>query len=97
MSQFQQALAKLRAAISELKFAESNVELQKLLVQQAQFRFDSGQVEYDAIVKAMSDYLDIKQTLLAKKYDHDAAMLDVRCISGDFQDRYINATVMESI
>ncbi len=97
MSEFQQALAKLRSANSEVKFSESSVELQKLTVQQAQFRFESGQVEYDAIVKSMSDYLDSRQSLLTKQYDRDAAMLEVRCISGDFQDRYINATVMENI
>jgi outer membrane protein TolC len=97
MSSFQQALAKLRSATSEVKFADSTVELQKLTVQQAQFRFDSGQVEYDAIVKAMGDYLDSKQNLLVKQYDRDSAMLEVRSVSGDFQDRYINATVMESI
>ena len=97
MSQFQQALAKLRSANSEVKFAESSVELQKLTVQQAQFRFDSGQVEYDAIVKAMGDYLDSKQNLFVKQFDRDSAMLEVRAISGDFQDRYINVSVMESI
>ncbi|KHK01395.1 TolC family protein [Desulfovibrio sp. TomC] len=97
MSQFQQALAKLRSAVSEVKFAESSVELQKLTVQQAQFRFDSGQVEYDAIVTAMGAYLDSKQSLLVKQYERDSAMLEVRSISGEFQDRYINATVMESI
>lgn len=97
MSQFQQALAKLRSAASEVKFAESSVELQKLTVQQAQFRFDSGQAEYDSIVKAMGDYLDSKQNLLVKQYDRDSAMLEVRSVSGDFQDRYINATVMENI
>lgn len=97
MSQFQQALAKLRSAVSEVKFAESSVELQKLTVQQAQFRFDSGQAEYDAIVKAMGDYLDSKQSLMTKQYDRDSAMLEVRSISGDFQDRYINAAVMENL
>jgi outer membrane protein TolC len=97
MSQFQQTLAKLRSAVSEVKFAESSVELQKLTVQQAQFRFDSGQVEYDAIVTAMGSYLDSKQSLLVKQYECDSAMLEVRSLSGAFQDRYINATVMESI
>ncbi|QAZ66025.1 TolC family protein [Solidesulfovibrio carbinolicus] len=97
MSTFQQALAKLRAATSEVKFAESSLELQKLTVQQAQFRFDSGQAEYDAIVKAMGDYLDSKQNMLVKQYDRDSAMLEVRSISGDFQDRYINATMIDSL
>ena len=97
MSQFQQSLAKLRSATSEVKFAESSMELQKLTVQQAQFRFDSGQAEYDAIVKAMADFLDSRQNLLVKQYDRDSAMLEVRSVSGEFQDRYINATVMESI
>ncbi|MYL82302.1 TolC family protein [Desulfovibrio aerotolerans] len=97
MSQFQQSLAKLRAAVSEVKFAESQVELQKLTVQQAQFRFDAGQVEYDSIVAAMTAYLDSKQALIGKQYERDSAMLEVRSLCGDFQDRYINATVMENI
>ncbi|WP_300161499.1 TolC family protein [Solidesulfovibrio sp.] len=96
MNEFQQALAKLRSANSDVKFAESSVELQKLTTQQAQFRFDSGQAEYDAIVKAMADYLDSRQTLLLKQYDRDVAMLAVRGIAGDFQDRYINVSVMEN-
>ncbi len=96
MNEFQQALAKLRSANSDVKFAESSVELQKLTTQQAQFRFDSGQAEYDAIVKAMADYLDSRQTLLLKQYDRDVAMLTVRGIAGDFQDRYINASIMEN-
>ena len=29
--------------------------------------------------------------------DRDAAMLELRSQAGDFQDRYINATVMENI
>jgi len=97
MNKFQSALSMLRSANSAVKFAESSVELQKLMTQQAQFRFDSGQVEYDALVKAMKTYLDTKQTLVTKQYDRDAAMLEVRSVSGDFQDRYINVTVMESI
>ncbi|WP_428564549.1 MAG: TolC family protein [Solidesulfovibrio sp. DCME] len=96
MSEFQQSLAKLRSANSEVKFAESSVELQKLTVQQSQFRFESGQAEYDAIVKSMGEFLDSKQNLLLKQYDRDVAMLKVRGLSGDFQDRYINATVMEN-
>lgn len=96
MSDFQQALAKLRSANSEVKFADSSVELQKLTTQQAQFRFESGQAEYDAIVKAMGDFLDSRQSLLLKRYERDVAMLHVRGLSGDFQDRYINATVMEN-
>ncbi|EFL52518.1 conserved hypothetical protein [Solidesulfovibrio fructosivorans JJ]] len=97
MSEFQQALAKLRSANSDVKFANSTMELQKLTTQQAQFRFESGQAEYDAIVKAMADYLDSRQTLITKEYQRDVDMLEVRSISGDFQDRYINATVMENI
>ncbi|EHJ48110.1 outer membrane efflux protein [Solidesulfovibrio carbinoliphilus subsp. oakridgensis] len=97
MSQFQQALAKLRSANSDVKFAASSVELQKLTAQQAQFRFESGQAEYDAIVRSMSEYLDSRQNLLMKEYDRDVAMLDVRSISGDFQDRYINVSIMESL
>ena len=97
MSEFQQALAKLRSANSDVKFAESSMQLQKLTVQQAQFRFESGQTEYDAIVKAMADFLDSRQILMQKEFDRDSALLEVRSISGDFQDRYINASVMESI
>lgn len=97
MSQFQQALAKLRSANSDVKFAASSVDLQKLTTQQAQFRFESGQAEYDAIVKAMGDYLDSRQNLLMKEYDRDVAMLDLRSISGDFQDRYINVSIMENL
>jgi|GEM_PF-1254973 len=97
MSEFQQALAKLRSANSDVKFSESAVELQKLTTQQAQFRFESGQAEYDAIVKAMGDYLDSRQSLMTKEFDRDSALLEVRSISGDFQDRYINASVMENI
>ncbi|MHC1713189.1 MAG: TolC family protein [Solidesulfovibrio sp.] len=95
-NEFQQALAKLRAANSEVKYAETEVDLQKLMTQQAQFKFESGQVEYDAIVSAMSDYLDAKKELQTKRYDRDAAMLEVRSQAGDFQDRYINASVMEN-
>ena len=51
MSEYQQGLAKLRAASSDLKFAEANADVQRLQVQQAQLRFESGQAEYDAIVK----------------------------------------------
>lgn len=97
MSEYQQALAKLRAASSELKFAEANADVQKLQVQQAQLRFESGQAEYDAIVKAMGDYLESRQNFLQRQQDRNAAMLELRCLSGDFQDRYINATVMENL
>lgn len=97
LNQFQQALSGLRAANSDVKLAESNLELQKLVAQQAQFRFDSGQVEYDALVKAMSEYLKTKQEYITKQYQRDSALLEVRSVSGEFQDRYINASVMESI
>ena len=60
-------------------------------------RFELSQAEYDAIVKAMGDYLDSKQNMLVKQYDRDTAMLEVRSISGDFQDRYINTTVIDSL
>jgi len=96
-SEFQKAQAKLRACVSDLKLAQANADVQKLQVQQAQLRFDSGQAEYDMIVKSMESYLDSQQNVLLKEQERNAAMLDLRFMSGDFQDRYINATVMESL
>ena len=57
----------------------------------------ADQGEYDALVKAMGDYLDSRQNLLMKEYNRDVELLAVRSLSGDFQDRYINASVMENI
>jgi len=96
-SEFQKAQAKLRACVSDLKLAQANADVQKLQVQQAQLRFDSGQAEYDMIVKSMESYLDSQQNVLLKEQERNAAMLDLRFMSGDFQDHYINATVMESL
>ena len=96
-SEFQQAQARLRAAASDLKFAEANAEVQKLQVQQAQLRFETGQNEYEVIVRAMESYLDSRQNVLFKQQDRNTSMLELRFLSGDFQDRYINATVMENL
>lgn len=97
VSEFQKAQAKLRACESDLKLAQASAGVQKLQVQQAQLRFESGQVEYDAIVAAMDDYLKSQQEVLLKEQERNTAMLALRFMSGDFQDRYINATVMENL
>ena len=96
-SEFQKAQAKLRASESDLKLAKASADVQKLQVKQAQLRFESGQAEYDAIVAAMDSYLKSQQEVLLKEQDRNTAMLELRFMSGDFQDRYINATVMENI
>jgi len=97
MNSYQQALARLRAADSELKLMQASADVDKLKVQQARLMFESGQAEYDTIVRAMETYLNSRQELLRRQQDRDVAMLELRSQSGDFQDRYINATVMENI
>ncbi len=97
MSEFQQALAELRAANSEVTYAKANMDLAQLQAQQAQYRFENGQVEFDAIVDAMDNYLAAKQSLLLKELDRDTALLELRYICGDLQDRYINVAVMENM
>jgi outer membrane protein TolC len=97
MSEYQQALAKLRAADSDFKLSEAKADVLKLKVQQAQLLFESGQAEYDAIVTAMESFLEGKGNVLQRLQDRNEAMLDLRSMSGDFQERYINATVMENI
>lgn len=97
ISEFQKAQATLRACESDLKVAQADLEVQKLQVQQAQLLFNSGQAEYDAIVKSMEVYLNGQQVVLMKEQERNNAMLQLRFLSGDFQDRYINATVMENL
>ncbi len=97
MSDFQQALAELRSANSDVAYAKANMDLSQLQAQQAQYRFENGQVEFDGIVDAMDKYLVAKQTLLVNELKRDTALLELRYIAGDLQDRYINVAVMENM
>lgn len=97
MSDFQQALAELRSANSDVTYAKASMDLDQLQAQQAQYRFENGQAEFDGIVAAMDKYLASKQTLLLKELSRDTALLQLRYIAGDLQDRYINVAVMENM
>lgn len=97
MSQYQQALARLRAADSDLKLAQARADVQKLKVQQAKLLFESGQAEYDVIVRAMESYLNERGAVLQSRQARNQAMLELCSLSGTFQERYINATVMENL
>ena len=97
MSQFQQALAEFRSANSDVAMAKANLDLSQLKAQQAQYRFENGQIEFSGIVDAMDEYLTNKQTLLLKEYNRDVALLTLSHISGNLQDRFINVALTENM
>jgi len=97
VSEFQKAMANLATADADLRYAKAKSDLSQLKLQQTQYRYETGQSEFDAIVSAMDDYLTSKQDVLFKELNKSTALLDLRFLSGHLQNSYINSSVQETL
>jgi outer membrane protein TolC len=97
ISEFQKTMATLATNEADVRYAIARRDLAQLKLQQTQFRFETGQTEFDAIVSAMDEYLNAKQDVLFKELSKSQALLDLRFLSGHLQKAYINSTVQENM
>jgi outer membrane protein TolC len=97
ISEFQRTMASLATADADVRYAVARRDLAQLKLQQTQFRFETGQTEFDSIVAAMDEYLGAKQEVLFKELSKSQALLDLRFLSGHLQKAYINTSVQENM
>ncbi|MFZ5811510.1 MAG: TolC family protein [Thermodesulfobacteriota bacterium] len=97
VSDFQKAMANLATADADLRYAKAKSDLSQLKLQQTQYRYETGQSEFDAIVSAMDEYLTSKQDVLFKELNKSTALLELRFLSGHLQNSYINSSVQETL
>jgi outer membrane protein TolC len=97
VSEFQRTMASLATADADVRYAVARRDLAQLKLQQTQFRFETGQTEFDSIVAAMDEYLGAKQEVLFKELSKSQALLDLRFLSGNLQRAYINVAVQENM
>ncbi len=97
VSDFQRAMANLATAEADVRYAVAKRDLSQLKLQQTQYRYETGQSEFDAIVTAMDEFLGSKQDVLFKELSKSLALLEIRFISGHLQGSYINSSVQENL
>jgi len=104
----QTAQTTYRSKESAARFSASKVELARLTEQQSLLQFQgsqttdadskdnkSGKVDYDKLLTDRLSLLEAKQLELNDEYDRDAALLDLKYVSGDLRRQYVNVTPVD--
>lgn len=95
MVSVQKAVSDLQACNSDLNMANSELELSKLKSEQTQYRYKTGQAEFDQLVIDNTDYYTKQQSQLLQQAKRDTALLELKHLNGDLQSQYIDVEAWE--
>lgn len=91
----QKAMSEYQTTSSDLVLASSKAELAKLQDEQAEYRYKTGQLDFDKLVTDRNAYFDARQQQLLQQVKRDIALLSLKHISGDLQGQYIDVAAWE--
>lgn len=80
----------LRTAATELQVARAQADLARLKERQAETFYRTGEMEFSAFMKARRERVEAELEVIRKALEHDTAALELRSLSGELVDRYIN-------
>jgi len=91
----QKAMTDYQTATSDLSLASSRSELAKLQDEQTEYRYKTGQADYDKFSADRAAYFDSQQAVIMQQVRRDLALLALKDITGDLQNQYIDVTSWE--
>jgi len=91
----QKAMSEYQTTSSDLLLASSKADLAKLQDEQAEYRYKTGQLDFDKLVTDRNAYFDAKQQQLLSQVKRDIALLSLKHLSGDLQGQYIDVAAWE--
>ena len=94
-SEWQAALVALTAAENSLKLTASSEELARLQELQADILYKANSKPLDTLLDARIKYVQAKMETLQKETDRDAAILDIRYLSGNLLESFVKVEVIE--
>jgi len=95
MVSVQKAMSDYQATMADLSLATSQMELNKLMDEQTEYRHKTGQAEFDKFVTDRFTYLDSRQKMLLEQAKRDTALLTLKHLSGDLQGQYVDVAAWE--
>ena len=95
MVSVQKAMSDYQATASDLSLATSRAELSKLQDEQTEYRYKTGQVDFDKFVSDRNAYYDSQQKMLLEQVKRDIALLTLKHLSGDLENQYIDVAAWE--
>ncbi|MFP5223828.1 MAG: TolC family protein [Acidobacteriota bacterium] len=91
----QKAMSDYQTTSSDLLLASSKAELAKLQDEQSEYRYKTGQLDFDKLVTDRNAFYDAKQQQLLSQVKRDIALLSLKHLSGDLQGQYIDVAAWE--
>jgi outer membrane protein TolC len=90
VGKWQEAQESLRAADVSRKSAQAQEELARLKERQSEIRYHSGGGPLDVYLEGRKNRVDAERNTYLKTLDYDLAVLDLRRLSGDLGDTYVD-------
>lgn len=95
MVSVQKAMSEYQAASADMSLATSQMDLNKLLDEQTEYRHKTGQADFDKFVTDRFTYLDSRQKMLLEQVKRDTALLALKHLSGDLQGQFVDVAAWE--
>jgi outer membrane protein TolC len=95
MASVQKAVSEYVGSNSEFSLSTAQAELSKLQSEQSQYRYKTGQLDFDKFAVDDMAYFDNAQKAAIEKLKRDTALLGLKYINGDLEKQYINVTDWE--
>ena len=95
MASVQKSMTDYQSTNSDLSLESSRMELAKLQSDQTEYRYKTGQTDYDKFVADRAAYFDAWQKMLLAQVKRDVALLTLKNLSGDLENQYIDVTAWE--
>lgn len=90
-SDWRSGMTTKRRTRAALKHARAEVELAGLLKRQSEISYQAGSQPFPAYLSQIRNYFHTRKEALNNEYEDNKAMLDLRFMSGDLFNSYINA------
>lgn len=95
MVSVQKAMSEYQSTSADLSLATSQMDLNKLMDEQTEYRHKTGQAEFDKFVTDRFTYYDSRQKMLLEQAKRDTALLTLKHLSGDLQSQYVDVAAWE--
>ncbi|WP_243362329.1 TolC family protein [Fundidesulfovibrio terrae] len=95
MVSVQKAMSDYQATTADFTLANSKMELNKLQDEQTEYRYKTGQVDFDKYVTDRNEFYEARQKMILEQTKRDVALLTLKHLTGDLQGQYVDVAAWE--
>ena len=95
LASVQKNLSDYQSTNSDFVLDSSRMELAKLQDEQTEYRYKTGQADYDKFVADRVAYYEAWQKMLLAQVKRDVALLTLKNLTGDLESQYVDVTSWE--